>query len=306
MQRKVGKVAIAAVLLLSAVWAFAAAIANSKSEISNVTAAAVQEQAPGAPVVVAQLSDLHLGLRQNPMSHAPLDPLDNLRRAIEMVNRRHPDVIIVSGDIGENPQAWQEARDALKQANAPVYWVPGNHDVHSRDVERYRRVFGRDYYKFRVRNVEFYVLDSQLLGNYDHFDAREPEPLPPETAAESEKMLKWLQEQADEAKQHPEPGVVRVAVQHIPTSRGVDKVPDQKPYWITQEPYRSKEIYLLQQLGVKDMLVGHWHKPVVFEEHGFTHHVAPAVSWAVKPPIGFAMQTITPDGRVKTEFVTLQ
>jgi hypothetical protein len=83
-------------------------------------------------------------------------------------------------------------------------------------------------------------------------------------------------------------------------------VPDDKPYWITQEPYRSEEIYLLQRLGVRHMLVGHWHKAVVFDQHGFTHHVAPSTAWATSGPLGFAMHTISASGDVRTEFVPLE
>ena len=73
-----------------------------------------------------------------------------------------------------------------------MYYAPGNHDVHSRDVANYREVFGPDYYRFQVKGVTFLVIDSQLLGNFDHFDAQSPQPMPPETEAESEKMLAWL------------------------------------------------------------------------------------------------------------------
>ena len=76
--------------------------------------------------------------------------------------------------------------------HAPLYYVPGNHDVHSSDVERYRNVFGKDYYSFRVKDVTFVVIDSQLLGNYDVYDAKQPAPLPAQTEEKSERMLQWL------------------------------------------------------------------------------------------------------------------
>src|SRR5437868_6382847 len=118
------------------------------------------------PLVVAQLSDLHIGLKQNGKTHEPIDALANLQRAVTEVNRRQPDVVLISGDIGENPEAWEAARHALARLNAPVHYAPGNHDVNPRPLEPYRRVFGADWYKFRVQNVEFYMLDAQLLGNY--------------------------------------------------------------------------------------------------------------------------------------------
>ena len=112
-----------------------------------------------AQVTIAQISDTHLGEAHSP--HA----FDNLRRTVDMVNARHPDAVVVSGDVGENYDEWLRARGILKWLHAPVYYAPGNHDVHSNDVDKYRNVFGPDYYRFQVKGVTFLVIDSQLLGN---------------------------------------------------------------------------------------------------------------------------------------------
>lgn len=280
-----------------------------------------------AQVVVAQISDTHLGASEAP--HA----FDNLRRAVDMVNARHPDAVIVSGDVGENYDQWLIARGILKWLKAPVYYAPGNHDVHSNDVAKYREVFGRDYFRFQVKGVTFVVIDSQLLGNFDHYDARSPEPLPAATQAEGDRMLAWLGEQpgarnADNRHRHwwsfgrgrdaqhflsqdndedDRPGGVVIGIQHIPAARGDNMPPDPKPYWVVPEPYRSREIAALHRLGIRHMLVGHWHIGTIFDRDGITWHVAPTTSrllpWS--SPLGFAMHTIYPNGDVKTEFVQL-
>lgn len=295
-----------------------------------------------AQVTIAQISDTHLGEPQAP--HA----FDNLRRTVDMVNARHPDAVIVSGDVGENYDQWLLARGILKWLHAPVYYAPGNHDVHSNDVAKYREVFGPDYYRFQVKGVTFLVIDSQLLGNFDQFDAQSPQPLPPQTEAESQKMLSWLSRQAgsnadnrsnrrhwwnlgsqrndsrqnqndnrqqdqdsddrrdpdDNRDQHS--GNIVIGIQHIPAERS-SVLPDPKPYWVINEPYRSKELDLLHRIGVRHMLAGHWHVGNVFERDGITWHVAPSTSrllpWS--SPLGFAMHTISPNGDVKTEFVPI-
>ena len=278
-----------------------------------------------AQVVVAQISDTHLAEK-----HAP-HAAENLRHAVQMINDRHPDVVILSGDIGENPQAWEEAQSILKRLQAPLYYVPGNHDVHSSDLERYRSAFGRDYYSFRVKYVTFVVIDSQLLGNYDVYEAKQPTPLSPQTEEESERMLSWLATAADKNdvdeggigknrrsdKRKPDKDRPReldgddsgsrvvIGVQHIPVFPD-GRFPDPKPYWVVSEPYRSQEIRRLHQLGIKDMLVGHWHTGRMFEREGITWHVAPSTSWLPwGGELGFAMHTIAPDGSVRTEFVDL-
>jgi 3',5'-cyclic AMP phosphodiesterase CpdA len=294
-----------------------------------------------AQVTIAQISDTHLGERDAP--HA----FDNLRRTVDMVNARHPDAVIVSGDVGENYDQWLLARGILKWLHAPVYYAPGNHDVHTNDVAKYREVFGPDYYRFQVKGVTFLVIDSQLLGNFDNFDAQSPQPMPPQTEAESQKMLSWLSRQAggvdrgdhdkrhhwwnlgsrpDESQRNPDnddrrqsqsdaddrqdnnnDGGIVIGIQHIPAARSDNMPPDPKPYWTVNEPYRSREINLLHRLGVRHMLVGHWHVGTIFERDGITWHVAPSTSrplpWST--PLGFAMHTISPNGDVKTEFVPI-
>ena len=254
-------------------------------------------QGPAAPssLVVAQISDTHLGEARAP--HAA----QNLRLAVQMINSRHVDAVVLTGDIGESPQDWDRAKSILDDLSSPIYFVPGNHDVHTRDVSRYRAVFADDYYSFTIRNVDFIVIDSQLLGNYEQYNAITPAPLPPETERESQRMLQWLANQAANEK-----GRIVVGLQHIPPVRDGDFPPDIKPYWIISEPYRSREIALLHDLGIKHMLVGHWHNGRVFQWEGITWHVAPATSWLPwGGQLGFAIHTITPDDNVKTEFVNL-
>jgi DNA repair exonuclease SbcCD nuclease subunit len=263
-----------------------------------------------AQVTVAQISDTHIGDK-----HAP-HAATNLRQAVQMINARHPDAVILSGDIGENPQAWEEARSILADLKPPLYYAPGNHDVHSTDVERYRRVFGKDYYTFQVKDITFVVIDSELLANIDVFDAKQPQPLPPQTEEESERMLNWLanlrtsdKERKEDRKHkndHESDAHIFIGVQHIPVFRDGNFPRDSKPYWVINDPYRGQEMKILHDLGIKDMLVGHWHNGRVFDKDGITWHVAPSTSWLPwGGELGFAMHTISPDGKVKTEFVSL-
>lgn len=258
-----------------------------------------------AQVTIAQISDSHLGEQHSP--HAA----DNLRRAVQMINARHPDAVILSGDIGENPAEWAKAKSILKGLKSPLYYAPGNHDVHSNDVDRYRSAFGRDYYRFQVKGVTFLVIDSQLLGNYDNFGAHTLPPLPPQTEKESERMLAWLKDQGKAGDRDHDRGdhgrrQIIIGIQHIPVFRDGNFPPDSKPYWVITDPYRSREMDILHKLGVRHMLVGHWHNGRVFEHGGITWHVAPATSWLPwGGELGFAMHTISPNGDVKTEFVPL-
>ncbi len=220
-----------------------------------------------AQVTIAQLSDTHLGEGNSP--HAE----ENLRRAVDMINERHPDAVVLSGDIGENPEQWQRARQILKGLKVPIYYAPGNHDVHSNDIAQYRRVFGPDYYSFHVKGVTFLVIDSQLFGNYDQFGLQTLAPLSSQNQAEAEKMLAWLanpdlRQDSDNRGRHGDAAQnndrqnndrqnndgqgrngdngrkIIIGIQHIPVFRAENLIPDPKPYWVINEPYRSREMAL--------------------------------------------------------------
>jgi len=261
-----------------------------------------------AQITVAHISDTHLGLKHAPGAAA------NLRRVVEMVNQRHPDAVIVSGDIGETPEAWKQAREILSKAKAPVYYVPGDHDDNSTTADHFRSVFGKDYYQFKVKNATFFALDSQLLGSFDVFDSNQVMPLTAIGQAESARMLEWFGKQIDAMQESMQTGsgaavdpALVFVVQHVPISRNGGFPPDAKPYWTVQEPYRSRELELLHRLGVKHVFAGHWHSGMVFQADGITYHIAPATSWTgFKVPLGFAIHTISANGDVKTEFVKLR
>jgi len=246
-----------------------------------------------AQVTIVQLSDTHIGISQAP--HAA----QNLRQAVTMINALHPDAVVLSGDVGENPTAWQIAKNILKGLKVPLFYAPGNHDVHLHNVNQYRAAFGPDYYRFDVRGVVFLVIDSQLLEVVEGANAGSTN-LPPDTLAEANKMLAWLSGQV--ASVH---GATVIPVQHIPLFRD-NGFPSSKPYWVINEPYRSRELALFAKMGVKHMLVGHWHNYRVYSNSGITYHVGAATSYLpVGGTLGFAVHTISPSGSVTSHFVAL-
>src|SRR5438067_5637234 len=256
--------------------------------ISSLPPAAAQS------VTVAHLSDLHIDMANHSGSE------ERLQQAIDLIRKRHVDAVIVSGDIGDKFEAsWSKARAMLAALKLPVYYVPGNHDDTAETASRYTTVFGRNYYTFTVRNIHFVALDSQLLGNFSDFQSPTPVRMSKEDEPAAEKMLAWLNGL------HLK-GLV-IAVQHVPPDRPSPQTsPDEKPYWILHDPWRSREMEGLRKLGVKDILAGHWHQGSVYDVDGFTFHVAPATSWSPKSPLGLAVHIISPDGKVRTEFVYFQ
>ena len=257
-------------------------------------------QSLACQTVIAQISDIHMC-----SSHAPHSAA-NLRTAVLMINKRRVNAVIVSGDMGEVKACWLRAKSILAALRVPVYYVPGNHDVHTNDVSTYRSVFGPDYYRIRVKSVDLIVIDSQLLGNFDNYNAVTPPPLPSYTQALSNRMIAWLTSLVPAEKEAIVAGHVVIAVQHIPAYRDSGFPADAKPYWTLSDPYRSKEMNILRSLGVKDVLSGHWHYGKVFDAGNITWHSAPSTGWLPwGGTLGFAIHTISSAGNVSTQFVDL-
>lgn len=246
-------------------------------------------------VTIAQISDTHLGEQHSPRA------AEHLRAAVALINARHPDAVILSGDIGETPEDREKAKTILKALTVPIYYVPGNHDISdTNSLARYRQQFGPDYYSFQVKYVEVLALDSSLLGNYEQYDSKSFLPLLPGIKTEGETMLDWLAGQPKQTN-----GEVIIAVQHIPLFRD-SGFPDARPYWTINPPYAQREAELLRKHGVKHLFSGHWHTPRVFKHEGITTHIAPATSWLpFGGKLGFDIHTISPNGDVHTEFVLL-
>lgn len=240
---------------------------------------------------IAHLSDLHIGLTSHPGSE------QRLQEAIDLIRTQRVDAVIVSGDIGDQFEpSWKTAQSLLARLNVPVYYVPGNHDDTAKTFSRYTAVLGKSYYTFQVRGIHFVALDSQLLGNFSDFRSAVPLPVGEEDKPAAEKMLAWLDRLRI-------PGPL-IAVQHVPPDRPSPLTsPDEKPYWILHDPWRTRELDALRKLGVKDILAGHWHQAAIYDADGFTIHVAPATSWSPKSRLGFAVHTISREGKISTEFI---
>jgi len=267
-----------------------------------------------AQATIVQISDTHIGL-----STAP-NALQHLQTVVNQINAMspQPDAVIVSGDIGETTSAWTTAKNTLSNLKAVVYFCPGNHDIHTTNISTYRQYFGNDYYSFKINNITFMVVDSQLLGNYDTFNSSATpasvQPLPSSVQTESDTMLAWLGQQTAVASE--------VAVQHVPLLQqslsGGGTYPSTNPYWAIYDvqndtnihhEYRNEEINALTALNIHIMLAGHWHNQRNFTatSGSFTLdlRMAHAVAYAIGTgaQVGYTVHTISSTGAVTTQMV---
>jgi 3',5'-cyclic AMP phosphodiesterase CpdA len=159
------------------------------------------------PVLIAQLSDLHIG-----SDWEGVDPVPCLERVIAAV-RGLPnpvDGVVVTGDVAGNGRykEYELARELLARFEVPVHVLPGNHD----DRAGLRRAFGLPGeggepidYAVEVRGVRILVLDSTVPGQ--------------DPGALEADQLAWLDRQLAE---HPEAPAV-LAMHHSPLPTGIDE-----------------------------------------------------------------------------------
>jgi len=267
-----------------------------------------------AQATIVQISDTHIGLGTAP------NALQHLQTIVGQINAMSPQpaAVILTGDIGETTSDWTTAKNTLAGLNAVVYYCPGNHDIHTTNISTYRQYFGNDYYSFKINNITFMVIDSQLLGDFDTFVSGQTpadvNPLPSSAQTESDIMLAWLGQQTAVANE--------IAVQHVPlfpqSLSGGGTYPSTNPYWAIYDvqndanihhEYRTEEINALAALNIHTMLAGHWHNQRNFTatSGSFTLdlRMAPAVAYAIGTgaQVGYTVHSISSTGVVTTTMV---
>jgi 3',5'-cyclic AMP phosphodiesterase CpdA len=171
------------------------------------------------PVLLVQLSDLHIGANEN-----GFDPVPHLEAVIEAVRSlpNRPDAVLVSGDLtdGGSEAGYRVARELLERLEAPLHVLPGNHD----DRGRLRAAFGLPgegdepiRYSVDVGELRLVVFDSNVAdqdpGRYDA------------------EQLSWLDGELGAEPERP----TLLALHHPPLATGIEEwdeinlEPEQRP-----------------------------------------------------------------------------
>jgi 3',5'-cyclic-AMP phosphodiesterase len=157
------------------------------------------------PVLLAQLSDLHLGA-----DWEGVDPQPRLEQVIDAV-RSLPnpvDAVLVSGDLtaagGEGDA--QLARRLLDRFEVPVHVLPGNHDLRGSLRQAFELPGEGDEpidYSVEVGELRLVVLDSIVPGQ--------------DAGALAAAQLRWLDEELGQQPERP----TLLAMHHPPLCTGV-------------------------------------------------------------------------------------
>ncbi|MDB6058066.1 MAG: cpdA [Verrucomicrobiales bacterium] len=207
---------------------------------------------------IALLSDTHTMVSTNGQDGVYEQ---HFERAIAQVNKANVDFVLVAGDLsnGGKPEELREFRKRTKEFKAPVYYVPGNHDVGHKfnsgktngtiaveRVKAYERLMGSSFFAKEEHGLRIIGLNTSLLGS--GFE-REHE------------QWKFLETELATTN-----GAPKVVFMHYPLFLTNAMEPG-GGYW-NVEPEARQRLLKLCKTGVKAVLTGHLHKPLTADFEG--------------------------------------
>lgn len=237
---------------------------------------------------LVHLSDLHFG-------HHDEAVVQTLAAEIQA---QQPDLIVVSGDFTQigNRKEFERAGQFLQTLPAPVFSVPGNHDVPERNLlKRFINPYG--HYK-RYINAElepFTVIDGVAIAGL-------------KTSRRARLSLNWsdgtiskgqLDRLEERFSLHPE-AQCRVVVAHHPLMH-----PEEPMARFQRRVKRAdKALEVFSRIGVRLVLSGHYHLSYVrrHESSGEVKEAAPiGPRYAAAAPILVAQASSTTSTRLRGE-----
>lgn len=250
--------------------------------------------APRYPVRVALVSDTHTS--RDTKNHRPWHK-PRLEQAIQEVNAAGVDLVLIAGDLTEDgtAQQYRDFRKQIKGFEAPVWYVPGNHDVGNKRLpgkkqaitweteNRFKMHLGPSYWVREHAGLRVIGADGPLFGS---------------GLSRERKMWNTL----EEALEKPAPVPTLFMVHYPPFQKSADEPGG--VYW-NLEPYpRARLLALLKQGGVKTVLSGHLHRSLTNEFDGITLLTTTTVAVGdpkKNPNRGWMLLTVSKDGKLSIE-----
>lgn len=246
---------------------------------------------------IALISDLHV---QRSTNHELAQAHARFHQAIADINAARVDLVLAAGDLTEWAQAEDFARfrQHVRKFDAPVWYVPGNHDMGGKIIRGktnahtvtpwslrfYESRMGPSFFSRTRAGVRVIGINSTILDS----DMRR------------EKAM-WRMLEKELAQPSPLPTIV---LTHYPVFY---KTPDEGggDYWNVEPAPRGRLLPLLQEGSVKLVLSGHIHTQRVNRHEGILYVTTPPISFGLpngKQPEGWMLITIPREGEAQVEF----
>lgn len=222
-------------------------------------------QAAGQPFTFVQMSDPQIGFMDRSAGYGQSDSL--MMAAVSAVNALDPAFVLVTGDLVNDP--YDPVQDSIYRVRiagvkAPVYVIPGNHDMKGFSEEEhahYMSMRASDRFSFQANGCAFIGFDSNcILDKAADFEARQKA---------------WLQAELAAAR-----GCRYIFVfLHCPIIReSMDEKEDHSNFPVAK---REEYIGLFKAYGVTAVFAGHTHQEYACEYDGIRFYTAGPVGNAI-------------------------
>lgn len=185
-----------------------------------------------------------------------------MQRAVALANSYSPDLAFITGDLVD--KAGDPVQEAIFKRNlaaieAPVWLVPGNHDIRGTPEKReaYIKLRGYDRFAFRHKGCAFIGFDTNCIKD----EAWE---------AETEQFA-WLTEELRKAQK----ARYTFVFIHCPVVREARDEPEN--YFNFSKEARARYLALFKEYGVDAVFVGHTHCPYAMEIDSIGFYTGTAV-----------------------------
>jgi Icc protein len=228
----------------------------------------------GAAVILAQITDIHLGFEPAVPHELNRRRLDRVLRTLREMEPR-PDLLLATGDLVENGEdglSYARFRELTRDLPFPVYPALGNHDSREAFLEAFpetRTAGGFVQYAIEELPVRILVLDTLETGRHG--------------GGFCEVRAGWLAARLDEAPGRP----TLIALHHPPIATGLS--------WMTENPeaawVRRLRAVVEGRPNIVGMIAGHLHRPVMTRWAGTALAVCPATA----PQVALDLKPMDPD-----------
>lgn len=225
-------------------------------------------------MLIAQITDIHLGFEPNNPAEFNRKRLDQTLRALSALKPR-PDLLLMTGDLadtGDDSVSYRRLKSAVSNLPFPVWYCMGNHDSRDPFVKHFPHVPMADgFVQYAIEDypVRIIVLDTLEVGRHG--------------GGFCEVRANWLRDRLAEAPDRP----TILVLHHPPIESGLS--------WMTENPEAEWVVRLRDIVSahpnIVAMLAGHLHRPVVTEWAGTTLAVCPSTA----PQVALDLDRIDPD-----------
>lgn len=253
------------------------------------TAALAAPQSPQAPLKIALVSDPHITRGTNEDQPEYKGRFDHV---IASVNGAHVGLVLIAGDLteGGRPDDIKDFQAQIKGFQAPVWVVPGNHDVGDKilpgkkggvteaKVAAYEAAYGPSYWSRTFDGIRVIGINSSILGSGLSVEAEQ---------------WKFLESELDKSHTTPTFLIMHYPLfQHSPDEPGGG-------YWNIEPAPRARLLNLIMQSkSVRAVLTGHLHHAMSAVMNSVYFYTTPPVSFGIprgKQPEGWTLITVSPD-----------